>query len=243
MPRIPAFEWRLSAHGTASAALLRLLDQPGLAVVSVTLTTPRLCAAAAELRPHAVLLDARAGGAGACLDALQRAAAVSPPKVILLGGKGEADAFSPAWSAEALALSLREALYKPMGYLAGTEEKRTDIAKRMLSRLGMSGELLGFSCASLAAAWLSALPCPYPPARYWLYPLLSERLHAAPSALERRLRVAVESAWLRGDLKAQGELFGLTVSAERGKPTTMEFLCMLSEHIRLCLTSPSHIAP
>ena len=60
--------------------------------------------------------------------------------------------------------------------------------------------------------------------------------HALASPVERRIRSVIETTWLHGDWRAQGELFGMTVSAERGKPTNAEFLFLLSEHIRLHLT-------
>ena len=96
--------------------------------------------------------------------------------------------------------------------------------------------LLGRECIALGAAYLSALPSPVPPAQHWLYPLLADQQHTSVTAVERRIRSVIENTWLHGDLKAQGELFGLTVSAERGKPTNAEFLFLLSEHIRLQLT-------
>ena len=45
------------------------------------------------------------------------------------------------------------------------------------------------------------------------------------------MRSAIESAWLHGDLAAQNALMGLSVSAERGKPTNSELLCRLAERI------------
>ena len=87
-------------------------------------------------------------------------------------------------------------------------------------------------CIACGAAWLSAFPHPVPPAQYLLYPKLAKAFDATPAAIERRIRSAVESTWLHGNLQSQSDLFGLTVSAERGKPTNAEFLFLLSEHIR-----------
>lgn len=50
---------------------------------------------------------------------------------------------------------------------------------------------------------------------------------------------AVEVAWDRGDLDTLQAYFGYTVSYTKGKPTTAEFIAMVSERIRLGLASLS----
>ena len=57
-----------------------------------------------------------------------------------------------------------------------------------------------------------------------LYPLAARRHGMTPGAVERSLRLCVESAWSRGRLEALERFFGQSVDPERGKPTNREFL-------------------
>ena len=57
-----------------------------------------------------------------------------------------------------------------------------------------------------------------------LYPLTARRHGMTPAAVERSLRLCVESAWSRGRLEALERFFGQSVDPERGKPTNREFL-------------------
>ena len=42
------------------------------------------------------------------------------------------------------------------------------------------------------------------------------------------VRYAIETAWVTGDIFYQQELFGMTVSEDRGKPTNAEFIARLA---------------
>ena len=55
----------------------------------------------------------------------------------------------------------------------------------------------------------------------------------APTSVERLIRHAIESAWLRGDMEQQYALFGNTVDEQRGKPTNGEFIARVTEALRL----------
>ena len=94
--------------------------------------------------------------------------------------------------------------------------------------MGVIKALDGNAAIAYGAALLSAFPPPAPPAHGWLYPLLAQRAQCSEGAVERRIRSAVESTWLRGSLQSQSALFGLSISPERGKPTNAELLCRLA---------------
>lgn len=66
-----------------------------------------------------------------------------------------------------------------------------------------------------------------------LYPLIGRRYQLTPAAVERQLRLLVESTWNRGRLDALDRFFGYTVDPERGKPTNLEFLRRLQAHLTL----------
>lgn len=84
---------------------------------------------------------------------------------------------------------------------------------------------------------MAALTVVHPPlltdVTHGLYPLMARRAQLTPCAVERRLRLAIESTWNRGDYDAIARFFGQSVDPERGKPTNREFLCQLQERLTL----------
>ena len=107
------------------------------------------------------------------------------------------------------------------------------LARGLLRQLGMR-EGLG--------AWrflpdMAALTAAHPPLLHnlkgGLYPLAARRHGLRPDAVERSLRLAVESTWMRGSLPGLERFFGHSVDPERGKPTNREFLFRLQEHLTL----------
>ena len=53
-----------------------------------------------------------------------------------------------------------------------------------------------------------------------LYPDIAVKYHTTPSRVERAIRHAIEVAWGRGEQQTVERIFGYTVSAAKGKPTT-----------------------
>ena len=84
---------------------------------------------------------------------------------------------------------------------------------------------------------MAALAVVHPPLmedmRGRLYPLVARRHCMTPAAVERSLRILVESTWNRGSLAALERFFGHSVDPEKGKPTNKEFLCRLQERLTL----------
>ena len=70
-----------------------------------------------------------------------------------------------------------------------------------------------------------------------LYPDIASKYHTTPSRVERAIRHAIEVAWGRGEQGTVENIFGYTVSANRGKPTNSEFIAMISDKLRLELQS------
>ena len=66
-----------------------------------------------------------------------------------------------------------------------------------------------------------------------LYPMIAKKYNTTASRVERAIRHAIETAWIRGNTKRIDELFGYTVSDDRGKPTNSEFIAMVTDKIRL----------
>ena len=51
--------------------------------------------------------------------------------------------------------------------------------------------------------------------------------------VERDIRHAIESAWMKGDLEWQYTYFGNTIDGNRAKPTNSEFIARITEALRL----------
>ena len=64
-----------------------------------------------------------------------------------------------------------------------------------------------------------------------LYPLIARRHGITPAAVERSLRLLVESTFTGSRLDALERFFGHSVDPERGKPTNKEFLAQLQQRL------------
>ena len=70
-----------------------------------------------------------------------------------------------------------------------------------------------------------------------LYPEIANKYRTTPSRVERAIRHAIEVAWGRGQTDTVENIFGYTVSAQKGKPTNSEFIAMIADKLRLELKS------
>lgn len=195
---------------------------------------------ALRLCPDLLILDAVLSGmdGGEALAALSRMPA--PPRVVYL----TRTAFSPPeytpdetcpYPCEdgALLETVWKAAERPLPALAlPWAEQRLAIAESLLNRLAVPSRLKGRRYMGVAAAALACSPAFGASYRERLYPYVAGQCETTPQAVERAIRTAVESAWLQGSLEGIQALFGLSVDAERGKPTNAEFLSMLAQHIR-----------
>ncbi|MEW6545657.1 MAG: sporulation transcription factor Spo0A [Bacillota bacterium] len=68
-----------------------------------------------------------------------------------------------------------------------------------------------------------------------LYPAIAQKYRTTPSRVERAIRHAIEVAWNRGNLEAIEEMFGYTVSRDKGKPTNAQFIAMVADRMRVAL--------
>ncbi len=60
------------------------------------------------------------------------------------------------------------------------------------------------------------------------------RIHGVKKAqVERCIRHAIDSAWMKGDMERQYAYFGNTIDGDRGKPTNSEFIARVTEALRL----------
>lgn len=68
-----------------------------------------------------------------------------------------------------------------------------------------------------------------------LYPAVARHFSTTPSCVERALRHSIEKAWGKSDPEIIKNLFGSTVSADKGKPTNSEFIALITDKLRIQL--------
>ena len=156
----------------------------------------------------------------------------------------EACLLCPCPEAEALAERLRQRPpLAPPGVIHPGEAPPTGMPAAALHHLPeitcLSRSLLrALTARPGLRAWaflpdMAALAVVHPPLladlRGRMYPLVARRHGMTPAAVERSLRILVESTWNRGSLAALERFFGHSVDPEKGKPTNKEFLCRLQE--------------
>ncbi len=66
-----------------------------------------------------------------------------------------------------------------------------------------------------------------------LYPAVARMRNTSAHKVERAIRHAIESTWVRGNLAFIDRLFAYTVDAEKGKPTNSSFIARLADHVRM----------
>ena len=62
-----------------------------------------------------------------------------------------------------------------------------------------------------------------------LYTVIASKYNTTPAAVERSIRTAIEKTWTEGNLDKLIELFGFTVSEEKGKPSNLQFIYRVAE--------------
>ena len=66
-----------------------------------------------------------------------------------------------------------------------------------------------------------------------LYPKVAEYFNTTPSKVERCIRHSIEKCWNDGNLELIHDIFGYTVSTNKGRPTNSEFITLIADRIRL----------
>lgn len=66
-----------------------------------------------------------------------------------------------------------------------------------------------------------------------LYPQIANMFNVTPQSVERTIRQAIESGWLRCDIDSIREVFGDTISFEKGKPTNKEFITTVADYLNM----------
>jgi two-component system response regulator (stage 0 sporulation protein A) len=232
--------WRLYIASPGAERLERAISNDSRFLVIGAGPGKQAVSEAARLCPDVLILDAVLAGIDGLKVLFMLSRLPAPPRVVYLARvaftdpEPAPDAICPYPCEDAVLLNaLSDAVSRPLPALARSrEEQRLAMAGRLLDRLAVPPRLKGREYMRVAAAALACSPALGASYRERLYPYVAERCGTTPRAVERAVRTAVESAWLHGSLEGIQALFGLSVDAEKGKPTNAEFLSMLAQHIR-----------
>lgn len=177
-------------------------------------------------------------------DALAAACPVCPPRILFVA-PAEWCVHRPAWadctiesgtSVSRICELLRILAQKPLPRLASVHKKPLAILiERFLDELAFKERMKGRAYA----AWLLEAIVPSTAGEQLslanLYASCAQTFATTPGAVERCLRVAVESVFTQGSMRGIERFFGATVDPERGKPTNRAFLLQAAQQLRVQL--------
>ena len=232
--------WRLYIASPDAARLERVLSCDSRFLITGAGAGREAVQEALRLCPDLLILDSVLSGMDGAEALVLLVRLPAPPRVVYLARTAFApqehvpDEICPYPCEEDVLLNvILAAVSRPLPALAREwEEQRLVIAGKLLERLSVPPRLKGRRYMRIAAAALACSPALGASYQERLYPYVAGLCETTPQAVERAVRTAVESAWLHGSLEGIQALFGLSVDAEKGKPTNAEFLAMLAQHIR-----------
>ena len=199
----------------------------------------RPCGAEEALRLLAeepVQLAVCSGQAGETVQArLRERPPLAPPWLLTEQPCPWADAFLSLEQAETLPalLARREGEGRLPALTLTRHIQLTCLARGLLKAMTMPGHLRARQFLPDMAAMITVHPPLMEDLHNRLYPLTARRHGMTPAAVERSLRLAIESTWSEASLGALERFFGHSVDPERGKPTNREFLCRVQERLTL----------
>lgn len=179
-------------------------------------------------------------------DALAASCPVCPPRILLVSPP-EWCVHRPFWADCTVSAggdigrlcSLIQVLgQKPLSQLATMQRKPLALMiEQFLDDLAFKKRMKG----RVYAAWLLERIIPSTsaddPLLCVLYAECARAFQTTPAAVERCLRVAVESVFTQGSLNGIERFFGATVDPERGKPTNRAFLMQAAQQLRYSFTA------
>lgn len=191
-------------------------------------------------KPDIAVLDDHLPGINA-LHLLRRLkeSCAAPPYCVYVGtdekealALGADGAVKSLQNAEIILPLTENACAHPLPGLAREAAKLAAVhAREMLQSLSFPAHLKGTEYLQYALPFIACQPSPGRLLGKPLYSLMAKAFSTTPAAAERALRTAIEATWLTGNLSAMADLFGYTVSPEKGKPTNNECLAQLARHI------------
>jgi len=176
-------------------------------------------------------------------DAYALSAPVCPPRVLFVA-PAEWCVHRPSWAdctveagtaPERLCSLIGILAKKPLPKMAAAKRKKaSELIEGFLDDLSVKKRMKGRAYA----AWLleRMIPSTNEKMLSSLYSDCAAAFATTPAAVERCLRVMVESVFTQGSIAGIERFFGATVDPERGKPTNRAFLMQAVQQLRMQLT-------
>lgn len=186
-------------------------------------------------------LDGRSAGEALALNpplCPPRVLFIAPPEFLRLRPRWADAVLHHGVSAQGIAAVLRVLAKKPLPKLAAAHEQTAASAvASFLDDLSVDQRLKG----RMYADWMLRRLIVSPMLESWpvsqLYHACAQAFSATPAAVERCLRVAVESLFTQGSLTVIERFFGEAADPERGKLTNRAFLLQSCRWLRYSLTA------
>ena len=117
-----------------------------------------------------------------------------------------------------------------------TEAKqRVDVlarTERVLRDLGVADHLMGYAYLRTAVIFLLQMPDAGHAVTTVVYPQVAKIHKTVPAAVERSIRHAIETGWMRCDGVTQIKYFGNQIDPDRAKPTNAQFINRVANVVR-----------
>lgn len=110
------------------------------------------------------------------------------------------------------------------------KEIKTQI-KELFKKLGIAPNIRGYHYLLEAILFVYEKKIKYLFKSTDLYKDIAKKYNDTYTSVERAMRTAIESGYLKGDLNLYDKLFGYTISKIKGKPTNTEFIFTLVEEL------------
>lgn len=200
-----------------------------------TVQTAEDTRAACDGRQAELVLVCRGEEGAHFLRMMQARPPMSPPWLVTEGTCPFADGRCTLSEAERLCIWWR--MWEEAGRLPllalGRYGQMVCLARGLMTTLNVPRRLRAWAFLPDMLALGAVHPALMEDLRGRLYPLIARRHGLTASAVERRLRLAIESTWNDASLSALERFFGHSVDPERGKPTNREFLFRVQERLLL----------
>lgn len=104
--------------------------------------------------------------------------------------------------------------------------------ERVLRDLGVADHWMGYAYLCTAVTILLQTPDAGHAITTVLYPQVARLHNTVPAAVERCIRHAVETGWMRCDYRTQEKYFGNQIDPDRAKPTNAQFMNRVANVVR-----------
>lgn len=104
--------------------------------------------------------------------------------------------------------------------------------KNYLLKLGFKKSNLGLEYLSYVIM-LGVQGCNLQPMKKCGYKLIADRYGKSEETIEKDIQNCISNAWLFGNADLLYDLFGATVSLEKGKPTNKHFIFTIVENFKI----------